>query len=196
MRKILLSLVLLAGFGLTARADDAPTADRVLGKADAPITMIEYASLTCPHCADFSQNIFPEIKKQYIDTGKLKFIYRDFPLDQLALQAAVLARCAPPDRYYGFVDVLFEKQASWAGAKDPVAALEKLAKLGGMSDEQFKGCMANQPLQDAVLAQRIAAVKEFNVEGTPTIIVNGKKIENGRGFADYDKILKPLASQS
>lgn len=196
MRKILLSLVVLAGFGLTARADDALTADRVLGKADAPITMIEYASLTCPHCADFSQNIFPEIKKQYIDTGKLKFIYRDFPLDQLALQAAVVARCAPADRYYGFVDVLFEKQASWAGAKDPVAALEKLAKLGGMSDEQFKACMANQPLQDAVLAQRIAAVKEFNVEGTPTIIVNGKKIENGRGFADYDKILKPLASQS
>ena len=200
MRKILLSVVVLAGLGLVgfgsarARADD--TTDHVLGKADAPITIIEYASFTCPHCAEFNKEILPEVKAKYVDTGKAKLVYRDFPLDQWALRASVLARCAPADKYFGFVDVLFQNQVTWATAKDPMAALEKIGMLGGVSSAQFSACMQDKKLQDAVLAQSLQGQKEFDVQGTPTIIVNGKKIENPQTFADFDKILKPLASQS
>jgi protein-disulfide isomerase len=200
MRKILLSVVVLAGLGLVgfgragARAEE--TTDHVLGKADAPITIIEYASLTCPHCAEFNKEVLPEVKAKYIETGKAKLIYRDFPLDQWALRASVLARCAPSDKYFGFVDVLFQNQVTWATAKDPMAALEKIGMLGGVSSAQFSACMQDKKLQDAVLAQSLQGQKEFDVQGTPTIIVNGKKIENPQSFADFDKILKPLASQS
>jgi protein-disulfide isomerase len=189
------ALVVLAGLGLVAaRADDST--DHVLGKADAPITIIEYASLTCPHCAEFNKEVLPEVKTKYIETGKAKLIYRDFPLDQWALRASVLARCAPADKYFGFVDVLFQNQVTWATAKDPMAALEKIGMLGGVSSAQFSACMQDKKLQDAVLAQSLQGQKEFDVQGTPTIIVNGKKIENPQTFADFDKILKPLASQS
>jgi len=195
MRKILLSLVVFAGLGIAAaRADE--TTDHVLGKADAPITIIEYASLTCPHCAEFNKEVLPELKTKYIETGKAKLIYRDFPLDQWALRASVLARCAPADKYFGFVDVLFQNQVTWATAKDPMAALEKIGMLGGVSSAQFSACMQDKKLQDAVLAQSLQGQKEFDVQGTPTILVNGKKIDNPQSFADFDKILKPLASQS
>jgi protein-disulfide isomerase len=193
MRQILLFLVFLLGTSIAARADET---DRVLGKADAPITVIEYASLTCPHCADFNKDVLPEFKTKYVETGKAKLIYRDFPLDQWALRASVLARCAPADKYFSFIDVLFQNQVSWATAKDPMAALEKLGRLGGVSSEQFNACMQNQALSDAVLGERLKGNKEFDVQGTPTLIVNGKKIENPHSFADFDKILKPLAPQS
>ena len=195
MRKILLSLVVcVAALGLAgARAED--TADHVLGKPDAPITIVEYASLTCPHCAEFNKEIMPELKAKYIETGKAKLIYRDFPLDQWALRASVLARCAPPDRYFGFIDVLFQNQVTWATAKDPMAALEKIAKLGGISSEKFNACMQDRALDDAVLAQAKRG-QDDGVQGTPTILVNGKKIDNPQSFADLDKILKPLAPQS
>src|SRR5271170_2235265 len=165
MRIILLSLVVLAGLGLGglglagARADDA--VDHVLGKADAPITIIEYASLTCPHCAEFNKEIIPELKAKYVETGKARLIYRDFPLDQWALRASVLARCAPSDKYFGFIDVLFQNQETWATAKDPMAALEKIGKLGGVSSERFNACMQDRALQDAVLAQSLQGQKEF-----------------------------------
>ncbi len=195
MRKTLLFLVVLAGLGLAvgARADEG---DRVLGKADAPITIIEYASLTCPHCADFNKEVMPELKQRYVDTGKAKIVFRDFPLDQMALRASMLARCAPADKYFAFIDVLFQQQGNWATAKDPMAALEQLGKLGGVSSDKFKECMANQGLADAVLGERLRGANEFKVEGTPTLYVNGKKIDTPRTFADFDKILKPLAPQS
>src|SRR5260221_713736 len=184
MRQILLFLVFVLGTSVAARADET---DRVLGKADAPITVIEYASLTCPHCADFNKDVMPEFKAKYVETGKAKLIYRDFPLDQWALRASVLARYAPADKYFSFIDVLFQNQVSWATAKDPMAALEKLGRLGGVSSEQFNACMQNQALSDAVLAERLKGNKEFDVQGTPTIVVNGKKIENPHSFADFDK---------
>jgi protein-disulfide isomerase len=184
------------GLGLAgARADEAPV-DHVLGKADAPITVIEYASLTCPHCAEFNKEIMPEFKAKYVETGKAKLIYRDFPLDQWAFNASLLARCAPADKYFSFIDVLFQNQVTWATAKDPREALEKIGKLGGVSSEKFDACLKDKALQDLVLAQRLQGQKEFDIEGTPTIIVNGKKIDNPHTFADFDKILKPLASAS
>jgi protein-disulfide isomerase len=172
-----------------ARADDG--VDHVLGKADAPITIIEYASLDCPHCATFNKNIMPELKAKYIETGKARLIYRDFPLDQWALQAAALARCAPADKYFDFIDVLLESQERWVTAKNPMSALEKIGKLGGISSEQFTVCMHDRALQDAVIAQRLQGEKEFGVAGTPTVIVNGKKIAVPQSFADFDKLLEP-----
>ncbi len=117
-------------------------------------------------------------------------------LDQWALKAAMLARCAPADKYFSFLDVLFQNQTTWAGAKDPKAALERIAKLGGLSSEKFEACLANKSLEDAILAQSFKGQKEFDITGTPTVIVNGKKVETPHSFADLDKILKPLAPQS
>lgn len=193
MRKTLLFLVALVGLTAGAAARAQEPGDRVLGKADAPITVIEYASLTCPHCADFNKEIMPELKQRYVETGKAKVVYRDFPLDQWALRASMLARCAPADRYFAFIDVLFQQQGTWATAKDPMAALEQLGKLGGVPSDKFKACMADQGLADQVLGERLRGANEFKVEGTPTLFVNGKKVDTPRTFADFDKILKPLA---
>src|SRR5580693_4650089 len=115
--------------------------DRILGQPDAPITIFEVASLTCPHCADFDANMLPKLKADWIDTGKARLIFRDFPLDQAAVRAATLARCAPPEQFYAFVDALFHSQSNWATSGKIDTALSNLAKLAGMSDEQFAACM-------------------------------------------------------
>jgi protein-disulfide isomerase len=150
--------------------------DRILGKPDAPVTIFEYASLTCPHCAAFEKEILPQIKSEWIDTGKAKLVFRDFPLDGSALKAAMVARCAPPERFYGFIDMLFTQQASWATTADPVPSLGRLAKLGGMGEEQLQACLKDDALQNKILASRLAAEKEFAVESTPTFFINGKKV--------------------
>ena len=170
--------------------------DRILGKDDAPVTIVEYASLTCPHCAHFATEVLPKLKEKWIDTGKAKLVMRDYPLDEPALRAAMVARCAPADKYFSFIDVLFQSQVTWATAKDQMAALERIARLGGISAEKFSACMQDRALEDAVLAESLRGQKEFDVNSTPTIIVNGKKVDNPLTFDEFDKILKPLASQS
>jgi protein-disulfide isomerase len=150
--------------------------DRILGKADAPVTIIEYASLTCPHCAAFEKDILPKIKSEWIDTGKAKLVFRDFPLDGSALKAAIVARCAPPERFYGFIGVLFAQQGSWGLAQDPVPGISRIAKLGGMSDDQVQACLKDDALQNKVLAGRLAAEQQYQVESTPTFFINGKKV--------------------
>jgi protein-disulfide isomerase len=183
----------------TAGASATTTAsgeDRVLGNPGAAITIIEFASLTCPHCADFERETLPKIRADWIDTGKAKLVFRDFPLDGSALKAAVLARCAPVERYYGFVDTLFASQASWAHNPDPTPALGRIAKLGGMSDEQFQACMKNDALQNQVLAMRLAGEKEFEVQSTPTFFINGKKLVGSRPYEDFEKMLKEAAPKS
>jgi protein-disulfide isomerase len=164
--------------------------DRILGKADAPVTIFEYASLTCPHCAAFEKDLLPQIKTEWIDTGKAKLVFRDFPLDGSALKAAMVARCAPPERFYGFIDMLFTQQASWGISPDPVPSLGRLAKLGGMGEEQFQACLKDDALQNKILAGRLAAEKEFGVESTPTFFINGKKVVGVRP----DEIFEALKS--
>jgi protein-disulfide isomerase len=163
--------------------------DYVLGKADAPVTIIEYASLTCPHCAAFERETLPKIKENWIDTGKAKLVFRDFPLDGWALRAAMVARCAPPERYFGFIDALFQSQDVWARAANPQAALGRLAKLGGISDDKFQSCMKDEKLADTVAASRLAAEKQYGVESTPTFFVNGVKLVGEQSYADFDKAL-------
>jgi len=174
----------------TAVPTPAPE-DRVLGKADAPITIIEYASLTCPHCAEFDKDTLPKIKQDWIDTGKAKLIYRDFPLDGLALRAAMLARCAPPERYFAFIDTLFQSQQSWA-RNDWEPALGRIAKLGGMSEEQFKKCMSDEALGNAVVQMRTTAANEYGVESTPTFFINGKRVVGDVSIEEMEKEIKPF----
>jgi protein-disulfide isomerase len=184
--------VLTPILGGPARAAEAPSVtpnDYVLGKTDAPVTIIEYASLTCPHCAAFDRDTLPKIKENWIDTGKAKLVFRDFPLDGWALRAAMVARCAPPERYFGFIDALFQGQGVWARASNPEAALGRLAKLGGISDDRFQSCMKDEKLADTVAASRLTAEKQYGVESTPTFFINGVKLVGEQSYGDFDKAL-------
>jgi protein-disulfide isomerase len=208
MREIWFALIgvltLFGGFPVAAQSatTDAKSVltvakdDRILGKPDAPITIIEYASLTCPHCAHFADAVLPELKKKWIDTGKAKLILRDFPLDEPALRAAMVARCAPPDRFYAFVDTFFATQEQWVMAPDYKAALARLVKLGGMTPEQFNRCLADKALEDKVVESRLVADKTLGVNSTPTFFINGKKFTGAPTVEEFDKLLSGLASKS
>jgi len=170
--------------------------DRVLGKADAPITIVEYASLTCPHCAHFDQEVLPQLKKDWIETGKAKLVLRDFPLDQSALLAATVARCEPADKYYGFVDTLFKSQEEWASAKDPHAGLQRFAQLSGMGKKEFTACIDNKAEQDKVVQSRFVAANQLAVDSTPTFFINGTKFAGAPTAEEFDKALSAVAPKS
>ncbi len=185
--------VLAAGFQAQpaiAEAKDYAVGDMVIGNPNAPVTIIEYASFTCPHCATFHANTLPELKKVWLDSGKAKLIYRDFPFDQWALRAAMLARCAGPKRYFAFVGVLFKQQRTWARAKDPLAALARIARLGGIGKIRFEACMNDRALGDSVLQSRIEGAEKFDVNSTPTLIINGDKHAGALSFEEMDRLLK------
>jgi protein-disulfide isomerase len=170
--------------------------DRVLGKPDAPVTIVEYASLTCPHCAAFEAETLPKLKEQWIDTGKAKLVFRDFPFDQAALSGAKLARCAPPDRFFSFIDVLFKDQNNWSRASDPQAALGKIAKLGGISSDQFDACMKDEKLADRIVAGELTAKNNYGVESTPTFFINGKKLVGNQPYPEFEKALNDALPKS
>jgi protein-disulfide isomerase len=175
----------------------APTGqDRVLGKPDAAITIIEYASLSCPHCAHFANAVLPKLKENWIDTGKAKLILRDFPLDEPALRAEMLARCVPPERFYPVVEMMFETQDKWVVAKEWRAALEKLVRLAGIGKKEFDGCLADKALEDQVTQSRLTASQQFGVNSTPTFFVNGKKFEGEPSLEAFEKLLSGLAAKS
>lgn len=162
--------------------------DRIEGDPSAPITMIEYASMTCPHCADFHTGPYKLIKKEYVETGKVKFIYRDFPLDRLGLAAAMMARCAPKERYFAIVNIIYQSQDSWARASDPAAALAQIAKLAGMSKKTFDACIIDKNIYEGVMKIRNDGDKKFNIKATPTILIDGKTFEG-------DKTIKAFRSE-
>lgn len=167
-----------------------------LGDPQAPVTIIEYASLTCPHCAHFHTEILPELKERYIAPGKVRLIYRDFPLDQRALTAAALAHCAGPDRYFSFLDVLFQTQASWAQADDHVAGLKRLGKLGGLSDAEMDACLADQELTDGILRTRLEGQNEYDIGSTPTFIIDGQAHAGARDIDEFSALIDPLLDNS
>ena len=189
-------LPLLLGAGLLAagaRPVPAIAADEAaLGDPAAPVTMIEYASLTCPHCAAFHKELLPGIKERWIDTGKVRYVFRDFPLDGVALRAAVIAHCAGPERYYAFLDAMFANQTSWARAKDPVAALKQLARLGGLPEDKVEACLADEAMSNAVLQDRLDGEKEFKVDSTPTLVINGTVYEGDRTLDGLAAVIDPL----
>lgn len=171
-----------------------PLPDVVLGKADAPITIIEYASMTCGHCANFHTKVLPTLKTKYIDTGKARLILREFPLDNLAAAAAMLGRCAGGDKSHALVSKLFETQADWAFVQgNPVPALFKVVESTGFTKEAFDKCLTDQKMLEGVTAIRDRANKTFGVRSTPTFFINGKRFE-GRSdvIAEFEKALDPL----
>ena len=179
---------------LLAQADNLPPVteqDRVLGDPKAPVTIIEYASLTCPHCATFHTASLPDLKKNYIDTGKVRLVYRHFPLDKFAAKGAMLANCAGKDREFAVIDVLFQNQLQWAGARDPEAELAKIGRLAGVGEAEFKACMENQALLEKILGERQAG-ERAGVDSTPTLFINGKRYPGARPYAEMEEILAPL----
>lgn len=147
-------------------------ADRVLGDAAAPVTIIEFASYTCGHCAAFHNNVLPTVKEQLISTGKAKLILREFPLDKFALKASLLARCAPADKYYDFVEVIFRNQDRWVKSEDPIKSLKQLGSLTGMDDAQMETCLNNTEMENALLKRVTDAQAQYKVSATPTFVFN------------------------
>lgn len=184
-----LATISLAASVYAAEVPQQRSDDRFLGNADAPITIFEFFSLTCPHCAHFEAADYPQLKKEWIDTGKAKIIYRDFPLDQNALEAAMVARCVEPKRYADFIEVLFQQQPVWGMQKDPTDALRKIAPLGGISGDKFNQCVIDDALSKAVVGDEFEAQQKFDVKLTPTFFINGNKVE---GAVPYDDFVKEL----
>jgi protein-disulfide isomerase len=166
--------------------------DHVLGDPKAPITMIEYASFTCPHCAHFSVAILPEVKKKWVDTGKVKLIYRDFPLDQTALKAAQLAECSGKDKYFGVIDVIFSTQQKWAVASDPIGELSKSLRIAGMGEAEVKSCLANDAIANGVVADYRGG-ETLGVNSTPTLFINGEQFKGARTVEELDAAFSKLA---
>lgn len=173
----------------------AESGDQALGAAEAPVTIIEYSSLTCPHCAQFHNDVLPELKERYISTGKVRLVYRDFPLDQRALAAATLAHCAGGDRYFGFLDVLFQSQDQWARAED-LGPLMQLGRLAGLSESQMQSCLADEELQNRVLQERLDGQDQYDISSTPTFIIDGEKFTGSRDIEGFAEIIEPLIGGS
>ena len=155
-------------------AHAGPAGDIMIGSDKAPVTIIEYASMTCPHCAHFEETTLPELKKRYIDTGKVRYVMREFPLDALAAAGFMLARCAGPDKYETVVETLFAKQPDWVVQK-PIPPLMAIAKQFGFTEESFNTCLANQKVLEDIQAVRDHAVSKLGVNSTPTFFINGKR---------------------
>ncbi len=186
----------LAMAGLVSASPSAQTTElveQVLGDPAAPVEIIEYASLTCPHCAAFHTETLPALKERYIDTGKAKLVMRDFPLDQSALLASALAHCAGPDRYFAFIDALFSSQSRWARAADPEEALLQLAQLGGMPRDKAEACLADEALMDAILQVRLDGQNEYGIDSTPSFVVNGEKLTGGNGIENFAEVIDAAA---
>ena len=175
-----------------ARAQVAEVKEGVLGRPDAPLTIIEYFSLTCPHCANFHRDTLPVLKERYIDTGKVRMLLRDFPLDRYALFAAVIAHCAGNDRYPAFVDVFLQTQQQWLSAPDPLAALKSLGQLGGLTMERMDACLADEKMIDAVLEMRLEGEQTYNVNSTPSFIIGGKLYAGNNSPEGFAQIIDPL----
>ena len=174
-----------------AAVDTAGIPEMTIGKLDAPVKVTEYASFTCPHCRDFHNEVWKDLKKNYIDTGKIQFTYREVYFDRFGLWAAMLARCGGGMRYFGIVDILFETQADWLAGGDPAKIADNLKTIGrkaGMNDDDIAAC-----LSDSDQAKKLVALYQQNaaadkVEGTPTFIIDGTKYSN-MGYDDFAKIL-------
>lgn len=177
--------------------DTSGIVEMTLGAEDAPVTVVEYASFTCPHCATFHKNVFPELMENYIETGKVQFVYREVYFDRFGLWAGMVARCGGPERYFGITDVLYEEQSDWTGNGSPAVVADNLRRIGrvaGLSDEQVNAC-----LQDADKAQALVAWYQQNAEAdginsTPSFVINGENYSN-MNFRDFSAVLDGLLEE-
>ena len=164
---------------------------KTIGSEDAPVKMIEFASFTCGHCAKFHNEVFPKLKEDFIDSNKMFFTYKDFPLDKYALKASVIARCSGNSKFFSFLKVLYSKQKDWTRTQDPFKSLLKIAKLGGLKNDEIKVCVGNKSIEDGILKQRLNFSKKFDITATPTIYINGEKYN---GDLTYEALKLKLES--
>lgn len=167
-----------------------PLGDMAKGNPDAPVTVIEYASLTCGHCANFAVNTLPHLVENYVETGQVYYILREFPYDPIATAGFMLARCAGSDRYFGFADTLFERQAQWAFTQTPIEDLKAIARQGGFSEERFDQCMKDEAIFNHVKEVATRARDKFGVNSTPTFFVNGERVEGALPWNEFEPIVK------
>ncbi len=165
--------------------------DNVMGSENAPITLLEYSSMTCPHCARFHTDVLPALKKKYIDTGLVKYIVREFPIDALATAAFMLARCSGKDKYFPLVEALYARQSEWV-VQNPVAKLMELTKQVGFTKESFEKCLNDKKLEGQIIAIRERGSKEFGVNSTPTFFINGEKFSKAHTVEEFEKTFAPL----
>jgi protein-disulfide isomerase len=166
--------------------------DKVKGSTDAPVTVIEYASLTCGHCANFHTNTLPDFTAQYIDSGQVRMVWRQFPLNGLDLRAGMMARCAPENRFYGLLDVLFATQADWVSAEDPLAALARIGRTAGLSQDQIDACFEDEALADRIVQVRLDAEQKYDVAATPTFVVQGEVVSGNRPLSFFAEMIDPM----
>jgi protein-disulfide isomerase len=168
--------------------------DMALGPADASVTITEYASMTCPHCATFNEQVFPKIKKEYIDTGKVRYIFREFPLDIKAAAGSMLSRCianGDASKYFAVTDMLFRQHNDWV-MKNTTETLTRIGKQAGLSQSQVEACLKDQSLLDKIAADQKYASEVLRVDSTPTFFINGEKIKGEASFEEFAKKINPL----
>ena len=168
--------------------------DMALGPANASVTITEFASMTCPHCAAFNETVFPKIKSEYVDTGKVRYVFREFPLDIKAAAGSMLARCIAKDdagKYFAVVDMLFKQQNDWA-MKNTTESLARIGKQAGLSQQAVEDCLKDQALLDKIAADQKYASDVLKVDSTPTFFINGEKIKGETSFEEFDKRIKAL----
>ncbi len=185
---------LVSSTPFVALAEDKPfaTGDQVVGAEDAPVTVVEYASLTCPHCASFHKETWPELKAQYVDTGKVRFVMREVYFDRFGLWAAMVARCGGSDTYFPFIDVLFKQQREWtAGDQNQIVeSMRRIGKQGGLSDADLDLCLKDEDFARGLLADYQENAKEDGVQSTPTFFINGDRLEGARSIEEMSEAIE------
>tara|TARA_Y100000590_G_scaffold440131_1_gene565159 strand:- start:1482 stop:2093 length:612 start_codon:yes stop_codon:yes gene_type:complete len=203
MNKIFATLfILLITFVFSLEANEASVLeiqdnDFVIGDKDAPITIIEYASMSCTHCASFHNNTLNELKTEYIDTGKVRFVFRDFPFNYPALLGSMMMRCIPNEVRYDYMNALYLLQKSWVVRENATTMKElyKIMQSGGMTKDEFDACYSNEQLENEILEGVIAAQKEFNIRSTPSFLVNGNLIEGNKSIKEFRQIIDKILSE-
>ena len=170
--------------------------DFIIGNNNAPITIIEYASMSCNHCANFHNNTLPDLKKEYIDTGKVKFVFRDFPYNYPALLGSMVMRCIPSEVRYDYMNALYKLQNMWVVKENAITRQElyKIMQTGGMTKENFDICLSNVDLENKILQEVIAAQSEFNIRSTPSFLINGDLLEGDKSIKVFRQILDKILS--
>jgi len=167
-----------------------------LGRSDAKLTIIEYASLSCPHCARFNKEVLPQIKAAYIDKGLVRWVFRDFPLNAPAFQAAILTHCGSPMRYFAMVDSLFQSQDYWATQENPLTALKQIGATEGVDEQAFNACLNDKALKDKIVSRLKEATDKYKVDSTPSFVIKGKVHAGELPYDDFKKLIDDALGQS
>lgn len=178
----------------TAAVGDVGGDEHILGDPDAPLTIIEYASLTCPHCASFHRETLPKLKEDWIEPGKVRLVYRHYPLDELALRAALLANCFEGDKFFAVTEMLFDSQQRWSRADKPMEQLARIAGMAGLSRSRFEACVSDRAEADRIIEKQIEARNEIDLSSTPTFLVAGEKVVGAKPYEVFARKLEDAGS--